>query len=71
MAGKIIKIIPVTPDLSVILYHAPDANDRTCISIKQNEKVNNMPGQIMLISEDIPALSKALSEAANLANPGY
>ncbi len=58
MPGKIIKIIPVTPDLSVILYHAPDANDRTCISIKQNEKVNNMPGEIMLIPDEIQRWAK-------------
>ncbi len=63
MAGKIIKVIPVTPDLAVVLYHAPDPKDGICISIKQNEKVNTIPGEAILIPEEIPALVKALNDA--------
>mgnify|MGYP001468128093 CR=1 FL=1 len=64
MPGKIISIIPVTPDLSIILHQAQYPTDGVHISIKQNEKVNNLPGEITLIPEEIPALVKALTEAS-------
>jgi len=46
---KIKRIIPITPDHSVILCESTDFEKCSFIAIKQSEKVNNMPG-IVLIS---------------------
>ncbi len=63
MTSNIIKILPVNPDLSVIVF---DHKGRTHISIKQNEKINNRPGEIIITPEEVPSLEKTLAEAAVL-----
>lgn len=49
MPSKIINIVPVIPDLSVILLAAPDTKSSVYISIKQNEKVNSILGEVSLL----------------------
>lgn len=56
--------IPVTPDLSVILYEHIDPREGSYISIKHNTPKRNMEGEILFGPSDVPALVKALTEAA-------
>ena len=64
MKDRKIKTIPVTPDLSVILYEDPDPKEGSYISIKHNSLTRGMEGEAMIAPCDTPALVKALTEAA-------
>lgn len=64
MKDRKIKTIPVTPDLSVILYEDPDPKEGSYISIKHNTPTRGMDGEAMIAPGDTPSLVKALTEAA-------
>lgn len=72
MADKIKQTIPVTDDLSVILYECADPRDGSYISIKHNTPKKGMEGESMLAPADAPALIHALSIAAiELTSAGF
>lgn len=64
MPDRIRRTIPINDDLSVILYEEEDPRNGTYISIKHITPKRNMEGEALVGPSDIPALVKALTEAA-------
>lgn len=72
MTDVIKRTIPVTPDLSVILFEDEDPALGSYISIKHTTPKVGMEGEALIGVESIPALVKALTEAAlELTASGY
>jgi hypothetical protein len=66
------RTIPVTSDLSVTLYEHVDPREGSYISIKHNTAKRNMEGEVLIGPSDVPAMIKALTEAAlELSSSSY
>lgn len=64
MIERVIESIPVTEDISVVLFEQSDADPFYYLSIKHNRPSIEMPGEVMISPSDTPALVKAITEAA-------
>jgi hypothetical protein len=58
------RTIPVTTELSVLLYEDQDPRQGSYISIKHNTPQRGMEGEALIAPAQIPDLIKALTEAA-------
>lgn len=64
MNERAVKTILVPPDHKIIVYQGDDQKEGSYISLQHNEKISDMPGEVLLAAADTPALIKALTEAA-------
>lgn len=66
MEDRLVKVLPAGDTLALWLYESATQDGGAYMSLKQREKVRDMPGEVIIAPADVANVVKALIEGAEI-----
>lgn len=66
MEDRLVKVLPAGETLALWLYESAKQDGGAYMSLKQRQKVRDMPGEVLIPPVEVAAVVKALIEGAEI-----